>query len=172
MRQSESINRRVSTRVDDDWRTVEAETLLAGTLLPLSHRAAWAQTQPEGSVSLVAVPSVGALTTSVVLQRDPSRILPGHYFLRVQRFGYGWPVESWETAIRVLSDVAKADSKVLRLNIEIFLRTDREKMRQILQANGFRQVPPRSYRHTLTLSVGHSDEELLATRKTLRKTSA
>ncbi|WP_170834945.1 GNAT family N-acetyltransferase [Terriglobus roseus] len=164
------MSREASTRVDETWRAVEADTLFEGTLLPLSHRAAWAQTQPKGSVLHVDVLGpAGRRITSLVVQRDGSRILPGHVFLRVQRFGYGWPMHTWSAAIQRLTEIAKADSKVLRLNIEIFLREDREKMHELLRANGFTSVPPRSYRHTLTLPVDQPDEALLATRKSLRK---
>jgi hypothetical protein len=166
----ETMSRGASTRVDDGWRSVEADTLLEGTLLPLSHRAAWAQTQPKGSALLIDVSgTAGRRITSLVAQRDRSRILPGHAFLRVQRFGYGWPMHTWAAALQRLTEIAKADSTVLRLNIEIFLRADKEKMHELLRSNGFTPVPPRSYRHTLTLPVDQPDEILLSTRKSLRK---
>jgi hypothetical protein len=156
-------------RVDDEWRSVEAASLHAGTLLPLSHRSAWAKEQPEGSVFLASVPLIDASATSVVVQRDRSRVLPGHTFLRVSRFGHGWTVQEWDASLRGLKEIAGAESKVLRLSIEIFLRRDREKMQQILTNLGFQPVALRSYRHTLTLAVDQPDEELLSNRKTLKK---
>ncbi|AFL89042.1 hypothetical protein Terro_2806 [Terriglobus roseus DSM 18391] len=161
--------RGISTRVDDAWRAVEADTLRSGTLLPLWHRAAWAATQPQNSSFLVDVPTPTGPKTSVVVQRDSSRSLPGHVLLRVQRFGHGWPTDTWESTIRQLSEIARSDKSVLRLNLEIFLRGDQESMREILRAKGFVPAPPRSYHHTLTLPVDQSDEVLLSTRKSLRK---
>jgi hypothetical protein len=153
-----------------DWPGLEAAALGSGAVLPLFHRHAWDQIQPEGSTLRVPVtdPS-GELLSIVVLQKDRSRILPGHYFLRLPRFGYGWPRDTWAPIIDTLTALARKDSRVLRLSIEVFLRDGKTELREILKRSGFQQVPPRSYRHTLTMAVNEPDEAILATRKSLRK---
>src|SRR4051812_21321904 len=114
MGQKIESSRGILTRVDDAWRAVEAETLLSSTQLPLWHRASWAATQPQGSVFLVDIPMAAGRRTSVVVQRARSRIMPGHVVLRVQHYGHGWPVDTWDSTIGRLAEIAKADSRVLR----------------------------------------------------------
>ena len=69
----------------------------------------------------------------------------------------------------MLVDRVRHDKRVLRLHLEVFLRSGMPEMRQILTRYGFVPAQPRSYRFTLTLPVNADDEVLLATRKSLRK---
>jgi hypothetical protein len=170
MTKSDSPAKQDMTGAESHWSEVETAAITAGTALPLFHRQKWAETQTESSVLLVRVPGTPHSPESmVVAQRDVSRILPGHTFLRIQRFGYGWPAETWEPILETLTTLAKNDSRVLRLSIETFQRGDHDGLREILQRKGFVQVPPRSYQHTLTLDLGQPDDALLATRKSLRQ---
>lgn len=152
------------------WPEWEREVAAADTILPLVHRHAWAAAQPANSLLLLPVyDDTRKLITVVAVQRDLSRVLPGHAFLRVQRFGHGWPAETWAPAIEALAALAKRDRRVLRLSMEVFLRDGHDTMREVLRRNGFQPAPPRSYRHTLTMDLRPTEEEILTPLKSLRK---
>jgi hypothetical protein len=170
MNKSESPAFNDHAGADGRWLAAETTALAAGTVLPLFHLQVWGKTQPAGTVQQVPIPETSESPSSLVaVQRDASRILPGHSFLRVQRFGHGWPAETWEPIVEALTAIARKDSGVLRLSSEVFQRGGHDGLREVLQRNGFHKVPSRSYRHTLTLEVDQPDEALLATRKSLRQ---
>lgn len=136
---------------------------------PFDHQPLWVSAQ-DGQAFILPLPR-GHETeaSSLAVHVRDSRILFGHHFLRVARFGHGWNSKGWEKAIQTLAAHASGDRRVLRLNLELFLRSGMPKMRQILTRHGFTPVSPRSYRHTLTLPIDTDDETILATRKSLRK---
>ncbi|MEK6398543.1 MAG: hypothetical protein V4734_10690, partial [Terriglobus sp.] len=111
----------------------------------------------------------GGDTPCIPVQVHRSRTLPGHELLRVARFGHGLSPAQWEQAIRVLVDQARHGRRVLRLNLEVFVRSGMPEMREILTRYGFVTTQPRSYQDTLTLPVNADDEVLLSKRKSLRK---
>jgi len=137
--------------------------------LPFDHHPLWLAAH-TGSAFLLPITSADESSiSSLAVQVHNSRILVGHHFLRVSRFGHGWAPGAWEKAVQTLVEHANRDHRVLRLNLELFLRSGMQEMRQILTCYGFTPVPARSYRYTLTLPITADDETMLATRKSLRK---
>lgn len=147
-----------------------SETEVQGGLLqtPLYHQQAWLTFVSSGRM-LPILDENGNVLCSVAIEEERSRALPGHRILRVVRFGHGWPPETWKPIVEQLAAFARSDGGVLRLHVEVFLRSNQETLRDILQASGFVPSPLRSYRHTLTLPIDMPDEVLLAQRKSLRK---
>ncbi len=144
-------------------------TKVHGHPLPFDHHPLWFAAH-TGSEFLLHIPCADESgTSSVAVQVHNSRILLGHHFLRVSRFGHGWDPREWEKAVQTLVEHANCDRHVLRLNLELFLRSSMQEMRQILTRYGFTRVPARSYRYTLTLPITTDDETMLAARKSLRK---
>lgn len=150
----------IPTQVDE----VQGERLH----VPLYHQPAWIEHVGRGQMLPIRGDNGRALC-SVAIEEERSRALPGHRILRVVRFGQGWPVATWKPVVEQLAAFARSDGGVLRLHVEVFLRSQHEDLRAILRANGFVPSPLRSYRHTLTLPIDMPDDVLLAERKSLRK---
>jgi hypothetical protein len=154
------------------WLQLEEELYDSGIKLPLFHRWAWAESGAKGRYHLVAVrDGNGRLLGAAGVRVDSSRVLPGHRFLRVYRFGDALPETGWEPLIAALKSRAVADAGVLRLSIGVFSRDRRSEIASVLERHGFQKLPqPHSYRHTLTLDLRPSEDEILAgLHKTARK---
>jgi len=139
----------------------------AGRALPLPHRSSWASVQhrPNDHWLLQVQDAAGRPYGAVGLQISPSRALPGHRLLRVERFGPGIPPAAHAAVLKGLISLARRDQRVLRLYIEslafeVNVRTGLETM---LETAGFVRLPsPRSYEHTLVLDLEQDEESMLA----------
>ena len=149
---------------DTEWSRAEADLALSGTALPLYHRLAWAECCGWNQFRLVTISDAsGTVSGAVAVQSQPSRVLPLHKFLRVHRFAHGLKLDAIDALAGKLAALASADWRVLRLNINVFSRDRRGEIGAILTEHGFERVPQaRSYRHTLTLDLHRSVEEILS----------
>jgi hypothetical protein len=102
--------------------------------------------------------------------------MPGHKLLRVLRAGAPLAGSAGEALIRGIRDVAQREPRVLRVNIEVVLRTPEEHalVASRMRAAGFREAARmRHYRDTLVIPLAGSEADLLAsfsstTRRDLR----
>jgi hypothetical protein len=172
---ADALQQRFSNSFVEDkpaWLEIEEELLGAGIKLPLFHRWAWAECGRKGRSRLLVVRDEGhRLLGAAAVRVDASRVLPGHRFLRVYRFGDAQPETGWEPLIAALKSYARTDAGVLRLSIGVFSRERRGEIASLLERHGFEKLPqPHSYRHTLTLDLRPTEAEVLAgLHKTARK---
>ena len=139
----------------------------AGRGLPLPHRSSWASSQhrPNDHWLLHVRDPGGRPCGAVGLQISPSRALPGHRLLRVERFGPGIAPAAHAAVLKVLVSLARRDQRVLRLYVEslAFEPNDRTALETMLETAGFVRLPsPRSYEHTLVLDLEQDEETMLA----------
>jgi hypothetical protein len=154
------------------WKRIEDYLLEAGIHLPLFHRLAWAEAAPEGKHRLLVVRGEeGRIVGGVSLQIDRSRVLPGHRYLRVARFGEGMPREIWEPIVAALAKLTRDDPKILRMSVRVFSRDHHDELGELLQKYGFHREPhPTSYRHTLSIDLRPEEQEILGSlNKSARK---
>ena len=141
--------------------------LSAGSPLPLPHRTSWAMLQPRTHESwlLCVRDTVGQPCGAVAVDVAPSRALPGHRLLRIERFGPGLPAAAHGAALRVLVALAQRERRVLRLYVESFAvdATERASLEAAIVGMGFaRMTPPRCYEHTLLLGLDDDEESIFA----------
>jgi len=94
-----------------------------------------------------------------------SRALPGFRLLRVERFGEAIPRALWVAAVGALEEVARRETRVLRLTVEVFSRDDNARaiLGQLLARQGFaRLAVTRNWHRTLALDLQPSESELFA----------
>jgi hypothetical protein len=136
----------------------------AGIPLPLTSRSDAVTLRPHaGSVFLAVTDVGGRCVGGIALQRRAPRALPGHSLLHVERLGPSLPGRTLEVAITGLASLARGDSSVLRLGLEVFSPdlAVRQRIRSALEANGFAEAAdPGIYTRTLRVSL-ESDEEAL-----------
>lgn len=154
------------------WKQAEESLLAAGFSLPLVHRLAWAGLSPPGQYRFLTVQCKdGCLLGGVAIRIDQSRVLRGHRYLRVARFGEGLPPEAWEPIVAELTKLALEEEKVLRLSVRVFSRDHGAEIGALLERYGFhRELHPTSYRHTLSIDLSPGEGEILASlNKSARK---
>jgi hypothetical protein len=139
----------------------------AGCGLPLPHRSSWVREQhrPNDHWLLCVEDAAGQPCGAVGLHVSPSRALPGHRLLRVERFGPGVPPAAHAATLQVLVSLARRDQRVLRLYVEslAYEPSMRVALESTLEAAGFVRVPsPRCYEHTLVLALDGDEESILA----------
>jgi len=114
------------------------------------------------------------LLGGVAIRIDKSRVLRGHRYLRVTRFGEGMPPEAWEPMIDALTKLVWQEERVLRLSVRVFSRAHGAEIGALLERYGFHREPqPTSYRYTLSIDLSPEEDEILASlnkaaRKNLR----
>lgn len=150
-----------------EWEEWERTLVERGAPLPLPHRLAWANGQRDGQGSwLLGVrDQMGEPCGAAAIQVAPSRALPGHLLLRVERFGPGIPSAARNAVLHVLAALARRNSRVLRVYVESFVidPLERVSLEGKLAALGFARLPsPRSYEQTLLLSLDGEEESILA----------
>lgn len=148
----------------DRW---ERQLIGAGVPLPLPHRASWALLQPRSHENwlLCVRDSAGQPVGAAAVHVAPSRALPGHKLLRVERFGHGFPADAYRAALHVLISLARREPRVLRLYVESFAidAAPRELLERELETLGFaRMKAPRCYEDTLVLSLEGDEDAIFA----------
>ena len=147
----------------DEWLKAEADLASQGLQLSLFHHFAWIESTGQlGSFWATVRNSQGVIQGAISLDAYPSRALPGHLFMRVQRFGDFLPEAAWSPMLAALAKFARSSSRILRLNIEVFSRDKRDRIADVMRQHGFVPAPPRSYRYTLTMDLAPTEEKLLA----------
>ncbi len=146
-------------------RDAAAQELQAACVpIAVTDRAVWATlnraTQPR---FLLVRDANGRACGGVAIEESKTRALPGHVILKVKRFGNGLPLEVCRALVEALAAVAKKAPRVLRLQVNVFSRDNREAIDGIFKELGFGEVqPPSSYRHTLVVDLKPTEDEIFA----------
>ena len=144
--------------------SAEQEVLATRQPLPISHRAVWAAHLDRPNPRfLVLRDANGRTRAGFAIEEVRTRSLPGHVVLRVMRFGGALTEEVRDTALEALTFFARNEPRVLRLQLNLFLRDGHQAISEKLEQLGFREVrPASSYRNTLTIDLKPSEEEIFA----------
>lgn len=161
----------VITEGDDHRAQVELELVAAGLQLPVSHRVLWARNAaPSHSWFIVIREASGAPRGGFAVSVTRSRALPGYVVLRTERLGPGLPLGTRDIGLMALAQLAREQSRVLRVYAELFDRGDaqRDDFVRAATAIGFRIArTPRSYPRTIALDLAPTESELLESFSTI-----
>jgi Acetyltransferase (GNAT) domain len=146
---------------------LERELHHAGYALPLPHLLSWVESQrrPSDHWFLFVQDTAGRPCGAVGIHVSPSRALPGHRLLRVERFGPGIQAAAYGATLQALVSLARRDPRVLRVYVESFAFDPhiRTALESVLASAGFaRLASPRCYEQTLVLPLDKDEESLLA----------
>jgi hypothetical protein len=147
------------------WRACEDALLRGGGWLPLPARAEaglWSQHERW----LLEVRHGDVVVAAASISVRPTRALPGHVVLIVDRLGGATDANADRAALAGLLEVARSQDRVLRLELRLFAR-DPERLRRL---RGWAQElqlsvaeTHRGYRETLCIELaGRSEDELWA----------
>lgn len=149
-----------------EWESVEAALDASGRPLPLPSRNAWASLMPGAEYWLVvASDQSGHPMAAFATERIRSRALPGHVIARVDRLGSSALTPGGIAALVALTELARADSRTLEVQIELALRTEsaHAQAATVLQALGYRRrSTPRNYRETLVVDLVGTIDDVFA----------
>jgi hypothetical protein len=164
--QSGAFRLEVARRPGADRERRELELAAAGVELPLVHRALWAELGSGAESWLVLLRDLtGRARAGFAIEAQPSRALPGHRLLRVQRFGHGLDRDAVASAVGGLAALARSRPRILRLRLEVLSPDDRLRaaIAESARAAGFEPDPhPRSYERTIVLDLRRDEAALLA----------
>ena len=170
------LTARVTRFGDARWSDIEREALAARIPLPLPSREAWWKSH-GGDARLVSVhDATGRVRGALALELAPTRALPGHLLMRALHGGAVLVGTVGDVLLRGVAALAQEESRVLRVNIELVLRTaaEHERVAVGMRAAGFTPLSSiRHYRDTLIIDLAGTEDQLLAsfsttTRRDLR----
>lgn len=149
------------------WRRCQEDLFSRNVPVPLEHRASWLSEVSEMDHWFVV--SRGGDEDAVVagfpVERHATRSLPGHYRLRVHRFGYASEPDGLVAILEALAALARQDPRVLDVTVEIFSPDPehRGRIERIARARSYEPAAgQRRYRRTARLPLAASEDELLA----------
>lgn len=149
-----------------EWEKCEAELLAGRVALPLLHRCVWIRMVGGSESWFLAVrDNSGTCRGGFAIQVERSRALPKHVLLRVRRCGPMGMEGAIEVAFAALAELARLNSWVLRVNIELFSPDSdfRTMAGRSLSALGFRPASePRSYENTISVDLSPTEDEIFA----------
>jgi hypothetical protein len=138
-----------------------------GGSVPLEHHWLWLRdvnrtkqwyvTAPDGSGSRVLA--------AVPVERLATRSLPGHYRLRVTRFGHAFDNAEVAGVLEALRHLVDREGRLLSVNVEVFTPDDarREQIGELADRQGYEPVRGgRQYRWTGRIDLSASESELMA----------
>ena len=143
----------------------EQEVASAGIPLPISHRAAWAENFYRNEPWFLLVKDAqGSTCAGAAIEQVRTRSMPGFRILRLRRFGEKVPQEVCAVILDALNSLVNTTPRVLRVHVGVFSRNRRHEIGEALASRDYRElVPPNVYRHTLTLDLGPTEDEIFAT---------
>lgn len=132
----------------------------------LPHRLDWFEAVADGNWWWLAVRDlqhrpVAGFSVSVI----PTRALPGHRFLRLERLRFAPDPGPAEAAVQYLVDLASRDRRTLGLTVETFFADEAERntASTVLARAGFRRDHgARLYTHTVRVDLIPGPEEISA----------
>jgi peptidoglycan/xylan/chitin deacetylase (PgdA/CDA1 family) len=146
-------------------RRLEDELCRVTASLPLAHRSVWQEgVGRDADLFFGNVAPGGRCDAGLVVEVAPSRALPGHHLLRVQRYTPCGDGEVERRLLRAVRDHAARDRRVLRLAVEIYSLEEegRTRSERILAELGFvRADESRRYEHTLVLDLRPDEASLM-----------
>lgn len=148
------------------WEWYVEELLEAGVPLPLEHRPSWIRDVAREKSWFVEVKSEedGSLAAAFPMKRTTTRSLPGHYELRIARFGYAVEEAGLQAALEVLRRLVDERGRLLSLNVEMFVPDGerREALEEMARSTGYgRSDAQRRYRWTTRLDLSPDEDDLL-----------
>lgn len=149
----------------EEWIRLEEELIEQGVAVPLVHRSSWLRSVSRVTIRPAAFrdPSTGRLLAAFPVERSPARSLPGHYRLRITRFGSGRDTEGMAQVLDQVVAWTRSDPAVLSVGIEVFAVDSRHRDRidGLLAERGFGLRPSRRrYRWTSRVRLDASEDEV------------
>jgi hypothetical protein len=143
----------------------EQELLDAHVPLALSDRMAWATYLDRHEAWFLLVrDATGRACAGVAIEKVRTRAMPGHLILHIARFGRSLSAEVCKVLLEAAARLARKAPRVLRLQVNVFSLHGRETIALTLKELGFHEVQrPSTYRHTLTVDLIPSEDEIFAT---------
>jgi len=167
-----------SVRVPEGWRVVclqrddpkraacEVDLGRTGTPIPLSHRHTWVQaTEEDPGVYLAILDSSGICRGGCEIRILPTRALPGHYFLRIERYGGSMTDEVADAIAAFSAEVTGNEPRILRADLDIFALDSarRQRFEKIARSCGYGDAAEhRAYGRTAVLDLTPSEDEVFA----------
>ena len=152
--------------LDSERDSCERELLAGGVALPLPHRAVWARAQRRAASWFIAARAPGAgYRAALAAEVSPSRALPGHLVVRVERLAGDRSEGALHACVAALAKLARGDSRVLRVSVELCEPDEgaRAAIQAVLAASGFGRAPlSRCYHKTLAIDLSPDSEAILA----------
>ncbi|HYK81717.1 MAG TPA: GNAT family N-acetyltransferase [Gemmatimonadales bacterium] len=144
----------------------EALLAAAGLALPAPHRTAWAELWPGRSQWFLAVrASGGGYQAGFAVEVSRSRVMLGHWLLRVERFGAMLSGAAGAAGLRALAHLARSRPRVLRVYVEVYCEDParRHGIGRLLGELGFRPAAHlRAYQDTVLVDLAPAEDAILA----------
>lgn len=152
------------------WRACESALESRGAPLPLYHRAAWARAFGGSRIrhSLLSIRRDDKCVGAFAFEGAPSRTMPRHRLLSIQRLGLGaggLDRAALEEGLQELVRRSREEWPVLRITVDAFSLDPelRAGTGDALRRTGFTKVPTtRSYERTLVLDLEPAEDTLFA----------
>jgi len=132
----------------------------------LPHRLDWFDATGDGDNWWLEVRDLERRPVAgFVVHVVPTRALPGHRIVRLERLRFAPDPGPAEAAVRFLVGLAHRDGRTLSLTVETFFADDAEKAhgRDVLEGLGFLPATwARSYRRTVRIDLAPEPEQLLS----------
>ena len=149
------------------WAELEEELDGLGVPMALDHRATWIREVEQAQFQFAEFRNThtGSLIAAIPIRANETRVMPGHFRMRIRHLGLQLPPPSAAQVLGALSDWVEESPRILGLSVE-FLFLDQELRRhgeRAAREAGFKPArSPRRYRHTPCLLLDADEDELLA----------
>lgn len=144
----------------------EEQMAASGVALPLVYRSALTPPdEAENELMFAVLDRDHRCRGGVALTRRRVKAFPGHYVLRLQYLGATLTDEQLAVTLPTLVEYVRSNSRILRLNIELFSRSaeHRARMGAALRQLGCLRVPRQNgYERTLMIDLSPSLDEILS----------
>lgn len=156
----------MTTRFFDDlrrWQELGRAIRAGGGVVRLEHDARWIRQVEDHAHWFVAVHGTEGPVAGVPASRLATLSLPGHYRLRVVRFGHDLDGSHARGLLVALRELVEDEPRLLSVHVEVFEpeADRREATGEIARELGFRRSSTdRSYRWTARVDLTPSEDEI------------